>query len=155
MGNKSSQDDGFKDHKEVWVHGAPTRKSFKIIPREKVQFITDEGNALQTCYKWMIPIHVCFVFVDCAVYDYQILLLVFDLFCIWFNYYNYMTLNKIIMFPHIALLGLVNISGLTHIQTVLETGELLIIFCYLLQFFIVYPLCLVFTGKRLGDFIKK
>ena len=62
----------------------------------------------------MGPVHFGLIFVDIFAYDVEVLVLIADLAFTWFNFYNYMTLNKIIIIVHLMLLVLAFIVSISH-----------------------------------------
>lgn len=72
----------------------------------------------------MLPIHVALLVVcDIYIYEFEILSFIINLCLIWFDFYNYMTLNKITIMGEIGLLLLTSLMALSHIQRVfLESG---------------------------------
>ena len=103
----------------------------------------------------MIPFHFLYLIMDCVIYKFEVLLILFDIAFIWFNYYNYMTLNKLFIFIHLPLLAVFDLCAITHIQRALETGESNVIWWYFIQFYFLTPAFLVFTGIKLVNHIKK
>jgi len=62
----------------------------------------------------MGPIHFGLVFVDIFAYKVEVVVLLADLAFLWFNFYNYMTLNKLIIGIHLALLVLLAVVAISH-----------------------------------------
>lgn len=77
--------------------GLPGRKSFVAIPQVKKKFWRKEALDLRKILLVMMPIHFIFVLTDIYVFDFEISAMIFDGIYLWMSFYNYMTLNKIMV----------------------------------------------------------
>ena len=75
----------------------PGRKSFKYMPQEKKVFKKKEALKLRSTFKTLMPVHGLLLLTDFYIYEFEISAIVFDLIFLWMSFYNYMTLNKIIV----------------------------------------------------------
>ena len=93
----------------------PGRKSFKVIPQEKKEFKTEEAIKLRECFPLMGVAHLVLIIMNIFVYKWDIVRIIIDFTFLWFNFYNYMTLNKIIIGIHLGILVMVSIGSLINI----------------------------------------
>ena len=117
---------------EKFPKGAPGRKSFVYVPKQKKKFWRDEAINLRQVFYIMIPIHFLLLFVDFVVYNIEISILLADFFMIWLNFYNYMTLNKITCGIESILYVIIFLVSLTHMKRVVfDQEEWLTLFFYI------------------------
>lgn len=98
--------------------GAPGRKSFVYIPEEKKHFWREEALKLRQGHAVLACFHLVFILTDFFIYDIEISAIVFDVIFLWLNFYNYMTLNKIVIGIQVALYALAVLIAMTHIKRV-------------------------------------
>ena len=96
-------------------------------------FKRPEAVALRKALGVMMPVHLIFLFSDFYFYDFELFAIIFDIIFIWLNFYNYMTLNKIVTLIEIAVYVLAVIIALTHLTRVLfDISEWTPLFIYFL-----------------------
>lgn len=84
----------------------------------------------------MIPLHVFFLFTDIYFYEIEIGAIIFDVILLWMNFYNYMTLNKIVCGIEAVTYAFVFVIALTHMKRVLfEIDTWTPMWMYFLQYF--------------------
>ena len=77
--------------------GAPGRQSFVYIPKQKKNFKRTEAKKLRKVHQYFMFIHLFFLCsVDIFVHDWEVSIMIGDVILAWLNFYNYMTLNKIV-----------------------------------------------------------
>ena len=135
----------------VLPKGTPLRESFAYIPKEKKKFWRPEAVALRKVFPICGLMHALCLCTDIMVSG-EILMMVVDCVLIWLDFYNYMVLNKIVIFIEVAIHFMIPVIALTHIQRVLAdadstTSEIIFFF---IQYFVVYPVIASVMGKRLN-----
>ena len=69
-----------------------------------VEYWRKEHLELRKVFKIMFFIHIVFLIVaDIYAYSIEIMLIIADIFLIWLDYYNFMTLNKITIIAECGL----------------------------------------------------
>ena len=107
----------------------------------------------------MFGIHIVLLMMDIFVYKWDIMHMIMDFIFLWFNFFNYMTLNKIFIGIHLALLAFIILVSLMNIQYIIEKAAdnqdwtPLIVYC--VHFFLVYFAMLALTGKRFKDHMQQ
>ena len=95
--------------------GAPGRKSFVALPTSKKQFWREEAKHLRKLFTYFLPMHLCLLFfIDYKVYGLEIMVIIIDIYFVWMNFYNYMTLNKITISIQAGSLLMFSMVALTH-----------------------------------------
>ena len=80
-----------------------------------IEYWRKEHLDLRKIYKIMFFIHIAFLFLaDFYAYNIEIMLIIAEIFLIWLDYYNFMTLNKITVLIEIGLQGFIIIVSLSH-----------------------------------------
>ena len=130
--------------------GAPGRKSFVVIPKEKKVFHSPEATALRKMTQILIPVHIFLLFTDIFIYDFEISSIIFDVIFLWLNFYNFMTINKIVLGIEVLLYGIAVLIALTHMKRVMfEVDSISPKLMYFTQYLVAYPVCCVVMGWRL------
>ena len=94
----------------------------------------------------MAPIHALFIISDFLVYDVHIFAIILDCALLWLDFYNYMTLNKLMVFVEIASHGLISVIALSHCQRVfIDSPNFYLIVVYVIQYFVCYPIFVIYT----------
>jgi len=99
----------------------------------------------------MTILHICFILSDVFVYHIELSILIADIILLWFDFYNYMLLNKVTVLIEVVIHALIFVVSLTHLQRVILEGFAIIIIVFIIQFLVVYPLIAATVGKRLYD----
>ena len=94
-----------------------------MIPKEKKEFVSEEAVRLRKVFVFMGPIHFCLIFADIFAYDVEVMALLADIFFVWLNFFNYMSLNKLFVGTQLAFYLILFFVSLTHFQRVAEAGE--------------------------------
>jgi len=98
----------------------------------------------------MAGIHTFFILSDIFVYDLEVLILIADVLFLWLDFYNFMLVNKVVILVEVIAHIMVCTVALSHIQRGLENGATkLIVVIFIMQFFMLYPIFIVITGRRL------
>ena len=98
----------------------------------------------------MAGLHVFFILSDIFIYDFEVLILITDLLFLWLDFYNFMIINKVVILVEVIGHLMVSMVALSHIQRGLENGATkLIVIVFILQFFALYPIFVIVTGRRL------
>jgi len=130
--------------------GTPGRKSFKMIPTERKQFWRPEALSLREVFPVMAGLHIFFILSDIFIYNLEILILIADILFLWLDFYNFMIINKVVILIEIIGHLMVSVVALSHIQRGLENGATkLIVIVFVFQFFAMYPIFVIITGRRL------
>lgn len=150
IGSKMDEDEP-EFAERVLPKGTPGRKSFNVIPKKKKKFWRPEAKALRKMFPIMGVFHFLFLISDIFIFG-EILMIIVDSVLFWFDFYNYMVMNKICIAIQCFITLLIPLIALTHIQRGLQAAETtkLQMLIFIFQMFICYPLFLVLTGKRLG-----
>lgn len=62
----------------------------------------------------MFPVHAFFIVSDFLVYDVHIFAIILDSVLLWLDFYNFMTLNKLMVGIELGLHGLISVIALSH-----------------------------------------
>jgi hypothetical protein len=109
------------------------------VPDEKKHFWRPEALALRQAHGVLFVAHVCFLITDCWIYAFEISAIIFDLAFLWLNFYNYMTLNKIVIGIQLGLYALAVLIALTHFKRVaVDTEYWAPLWVYLTQYILTY-----------------
>jgi len=128
--------------------GAPGRRSFVYIPTQKKLFWREEALSLRKSFVYLVIWHFIFLFTDFYVYDAEIMPIVFELVFIWLCFYNYMTLNKIVVGAHLILYMLAMILAFSHTERVIRDSDSTELTVFLLQYDMVYAWAIFYIGKK-------
>ena len=137
--------------------GAPGRKSFVFIPKQKKVFKRSGALKLRQVHYVMFFIHLfCLCIVDVYIHEWEIIIMVADTILLWFNFYNYMTVNKITSGINAVLYGVFTLVAWTHLQRILFGDESWsVILFFFIQFFGAYPAGCYFVASRLLNHQKE
>mgnify|MGYP006893287259 CR=1 FL=1 len=98
----------------------------------------------------LLPVHFIFLITDWFIYEIEIAALVFDLLFLWLCFFNYRTLNKIMVGVQCALYPIAFLIALTHLKRVVtEIDSWPPILLYLIQYIFVYPVSALYIADRL------
>jgi len=90
-----------------------------VVPTSKKQFWRPEALRLRKVHGWMIFVHLAFLlFIDNYFYGFELMTYIWDFILVWFNFYNYMTLNKLIVGAQVVVQIMGTFIALTHFQRV-------------------------------------
>lgn len=145
-------------HKFEKIHppGSLGRKSFTVFPGQKKHFWREEALKLRKTHLALIPFHVVAFFVDFIIYDYEIFSILFEMLFIWMNYYNYMTLNKLIIGAEVLTYALCFVISLTHAKRVLyDINTWTPMWFFMVHYWIIYPLAGITVGRRLRSHFER
>ena len=127
-----------KNLDDVLPKGAPGRKSFSYLPGQKRKFWREEALALRRCFQLLMPVHFGLLFVDWIIYDIEYFSIFLDVVFLWLSFYNFMTLNKIMMIAQIGIYLLAVVISISHLKRIfMDPGWHIPVF--LLQYLILYP----------------
>lgn len=91
-----------------------------------------------------------FLITDFWIFNFEISSIVFEVIFLWLNFYNYMTLNKIVVGIEVALYALAVLIALSHFKRVFfDIESWAPMWMYLVQYLVVYPGGGLLVGFRL------
>lgn len=135
----------------VMPKGTPGRKSFAPVPKKKKKFWRPEAVALRRLFPVLGFFHLLFLISDIFIFG-EVLMIIIDSLLLWFDFYNFMVMNKICIGIEAIIHLLIPLVALTHIQRGLQdpdtTKTMMLIF--IAQMFVCYPIFLLQLGKKLN-----
>lgn len=153
---KIKKDDHYVEYDEwIPIKGVPGRQSFKLFPEKKKMFWRPEALDLRCWFALMAPFHAFFlVYNDIYMYRFEISAMLVDALCIWFDYFNYMTLNKLFMVLQVSLMGIASlIAFITQFQSVFfRNPQFDVIICFVTQYMLLTPLFVYNIGFKLYNY---